>query len=188
MAWIQKIMDFLGKLFGWEKTGTDIIQPVPASEDIVTQTTSENKTTANSEYLYSKSKSYLGTDVTPTDAVPDVVACVVSFQEVFRRTFGRYIGTGPALYNCKYLRDALLKDKEFVQVSWEDALYGDVCVFPTYEGKDPKGSGHVFIVGKNQWMSNNSYTGIWDTAFIKQSAEKYYITDRGFKPYIFRIQ
>lgn len=119
--------------------------------------------------------------------MPDFVSCVAQFQELFRRTFGRHVGTGGALYNTRLLRDALKADKEFVAVSWEDIKPGDVCVFATDESPVVK-HGHVFVAGKRDWMSNNSYTGKWEAHKTKQQVEDYYIKYARFTPYGYRIR
>ena len=145
----------------------------------------ENAQTPNSIHLYMNSKDFLGIDLTPDDKIPDFVACVAQFQALYFKTFGRYVGSGAALYNTRALRDALQKDKEFTSVKWEDALPGDVCVFAT--GESPVvHNGHVFVVGKRDWMSNNSYTGKWEAHKTKQQVEDYYIRYARFTPYVYR--
>jgi len=141
----------------------------------------------NSEHLYLKAKSFLGIDLTPDDAVPDFVACVAQFQELYKRTFGRYVGSGASLYNTRALRDALRNDKDFTEIKWEDTKPGDVCVFATGEGPVIK-HGHVFVVGKKDWMSNNSNNGKWEAHWTRQQVEGYYMTYARFIPYVFRLK
>ncbi len=144
-----------------------------------------NKPTDNSTYLYLKSKSFLGHDLTPADEIPDYVACVSQLQEVYRRTFGEHIGFGSALYSTKALKDHLLTDKKFKRVSFDEALAGDICVYATGEGKAGT-RGHCFVVGKRDWMSNNSKTGLWSADYTKDSAKVYYTGKLGMQPFVFR--
>lgn len=144
-----------------------------------------NAQTANSIHLYMKAKEFLGIDLTPDDKIPDFVACVAQLQALHFKVFGRYIGHDAALYNTKALRDALQKDKEYKEVDFDDALPGDICVFASGESPIVK-NGHVFVVGKVDWMSNNSYTGRWEAHKTKSQVRDYYITHGRFVPYVFR--
>lgn len=135
--------------------------------------------------LYEAAKGYLGQDLTPGDKIPDTVACVAQFQELHTRVFGRHVGSGAALYNCRYLRDALRIDPDFEAIAWEDVKPGDVVVFASGESPIIK-HGHVFIVGKVNWMSNNSETGEWDAHKIKTNVIDYYMRYARFTPHVFR--
>lgn len=137
------------------------------------------------EHLYNVSKANLGRDVTPKDEVPDEVACVVSFQAVFNEAFGFFIGAGPARYNTRALKDAMKADVRFKAVQPSEAKPGDIALCPTGEGV---GLGHVWIVGKRDWMSNTSKTGLWQANYTKQQIINDFVKKRRFPLYVFRYQ
>jgi hypothetical protein len=140
--------------------------------------------TETGQQLYAKSKSLLGKELTPKDEVPDTVACVANFQAVYFKTTGSYAGQGAALYNTRALKNWLTTDKRFERV--ENPLPGDICVYATGEGNGNLSNGHVFIVGKRDWMSNNSFTGLWSADYTREEAKSYYEKRGGFKPWFFR--
>lgn len=138
---------------------------------------------SNREKLYRVSKESIGTDLTPDDKIDDTVACVAQFQAVYKKAFGTYMGSGPALYSTKYLVEELRKNPDVVAIPWEDVVYGDIVCFGTGENKynnAPNIRGHVFVAGKNDWMSNNSQTGLWSAHKTRTQIQDYYITFCGF--------
>lgn len=168
-----------------DKDVSSLFEPIEPMNPII-EKPMEPKTD-NGAYLYLKSKSFLGQDLTPADEIPDYVACVSQLQEVYRRTFGKHIGFAAALYSTKALKDHLLKDPDFLQVNWDEARAGDICVFATGEG-NVGARGHCFVVGKVDWMSNNSNTGRWSADYNKQGVHNYYTVKLGLKPYVFRLK
>lgn len=180
MDWLRALIEaFLAWLFPKPMT-PDPIPPVTPEIPPVSEFGSPD-----AELLYLKAKSFLGIDLTPKDEVPDFVACVAQFQALHFKTFGRYVGTGAALVNTRHLRNALQNDAEYEQIEWEDAKPGDVCVYASDESPVVK-HGHVFVVGKNYWMSNNSYSGAWEAHKTRQQVQDYYMTYARFVPYVFR--
>lgn len=159
-------------------------EPTPLPEPVKPEPPKKPMQTETGEQLYAKSKSLLGQELTPGDEIPDVVGCVANLQEVYRRTTGRYIGNGSALYSTKALKDWMLKDKNFTQPS--EPLPGDILVYPTGEGNGNVSNGHCFVVGKRDWMSNNSFNGLWSADFTEAKARAFYEKKGGFTPYIFR--
>lgn len=141
----------------------------------------------NSEKLYQTAKASLGMDITPNDIIPDDVSCVASLQEVYRRAFGVYIGTGATLYNTRALKTHLATDPRFTPVSWEELNYGDIVVYGTGEG-NPGAVGHCFVVGKRDWMNNHSDTGLWTANYTKAQVKAYWEDKLGFKPGCFRLK
>jgi hypothetical protein len=108
---------------------------------------------------------------------------VAQFQAVYKKAFGTYMGSGPALYSTKYLVEELRKNPDVVAIPWEDVVYGDIVCFGTGENKynnAPNIRGHVFVAGKNDWMSNNSQTGLWSAHKTRTQIQDYYITFCGF--------
>lgn len=143
-----------------------------------------NEQTETGKQLYAKSKSFLGTEPTPKDEIPDVVACVSNLQVIFFKTTGRYIGQGAALYSTKALKEWMLQDKNFTRV--DDPLPGDILVYATGEGNGMVSNGHCFVVGNKDYMSNNSFTGLWSADYTRETAAAYYEKKGGFTPYFFR--
>lgn len=138
------------------------------------------------EILYNWSKASIGRDLTPTDSVPDEVACVAQLQAVFFKAFSSYIGDGAARYNTLALLQALQKDPRFKMIPPSEALFGDIAVAPTGKGKNPKEHGHCWIVGKHDWMSNDSDTGLWKANYTKDAVFNVFVKERGFPLYVFR--
>lgn len=141
---------------------------------------------SNRERLYNTSKASLGLELTPADAIPDEVGCVENLQAVFHKTTGTYIGKDAARYNTLALKRALDVDSRFRSVSLEEALPGDPAVCPTGMGKNPKEHGHCWIVGKRDWMSNNSKTGLWSADMTRESVVNSFVKKRGFPLYVYR--
>ena len=70
----------------------------------------------------------------------------------------------------------------------KELLPGDICAYATGTGNGKLSNGHIFVVGKNQWMSNNSEKDReWDTHWTAERAKAYYEDYGGFKPQGFRI-
>lgn len=142
----------------------------------------------NREILYDWSKASIGKDLTPSDSVPDEVACVAQLQAVFYKAFGSFIGEGSARYNTLALHKALQQDQRFIMLPPSDALYGDIAVAPTGKGTNPYEHGHCWVVGKHDWMSNDSSTGLWKANYTKEAILNFFVKQRGFPLYIFRIK
>lgn len=143
----------------------------------------------NREKLYNVSKASLGLELTPKDEVPDSVACVSSFQVVAKKALGRTLGTGSALESTMalyvYLSDA--DEVEKVQAP----LPGDIALCATGTSSltnTPVGRGHVAIVGKKDWMSNNSYTGKWTADYTAKTWKDFFETLGGYKTAFFRLK
>lgn len=165
---------------------TDSFVPLEPHNPLIEPPVDTNKPTDNSTYLYLKAKSFLGIDLTPADEVPDYVACVSQFQALYKSCFGEHLGTGACLYSTLALKNFLVKWSGAKSVSFEDALPGDICIFATGEGYTGS-RGHVFVVGKVNWMSNTSATGKWEANYEKPEVVDYFIKKLGFKPHVFRI-
>lgn len=177
---------WIAKFFEWYEKY--IVKPMNTDNELTINLEVPNEQTDDGTTLYLKAKSLLGIDLTPEDSIPDYVACVAQLQEVHRRAFGEYIGSGAALYNTRALRDELKRNKGFKEVSWGEELPGDVWVFATGEDdkRHPWVKGHTGIVGKHDWMSNNSQNGLWEANYTQKKVTDYFITYCGFKPYVFR--
>lgn len=186
---IAELIMFIAKLLGFGKKDT-----VPSTDNTLTIALEPENlpvVESNREKLYNAAKSYIGQDLTPEDRIPDDVACVAQFQEVFKRTFGTYIGTGSALYSTYYLAKALAVSNLVEKVSPEDAQFGDIWCFATGENEratSPNVRGHVFIMGKQDWMSNDSTTGQWKAHWRGDAVKRYFIQSNGFPAHVYRVK
>lgn len=168
-------------------------EPTPSTDNII-EIPIEPPQLSNREKLYNASKGYIGLDLTPEDKIPDDVACVAQFQEVFRRTFGTYLGTGAALYSTYYLAKALAISNLVEKVAPEDAQFGDIWCFATGENiraTSPNVRGHVFVMGKQDWMSNNSNEpnkGKWMAHWRGDAVKRYFIQSNGFPAHVYRVK
>lgn len=131
-----------------------------------------NQMETNSEKLYKMATSWIGKDITPSDVVPDVVACAITVNTIHEKTFGDPIGGTSSTY---LLYNALLGRKDFKKVDYPER--GDIIISPTgYAGAGGTlKNGHVGIVGDNSVvLSNDSNTGLLATKFTLQSWSNYY--------------
>ncbi len=136
----------------------------------------------NRENFWASAQSYLGTDVTPNDLVPDEVGCAEAVNEVHYKTFGQYIGGGASTYN---LYACLNASKDFIRV--DTPLYGDIVISPTGYGNGKLSNGHVGIVSKdNKIMSNNSFNGYFEENYTVDSWRKRYVDVGGYPMVYFR--
>lgn len=130
--------------------------------------------------ILKSAKSYLGTDFTPLDTTPDLVACAEAVTTLLKNCGCiDYIITGTWTLN-NYLGN----NKNWVVVKNPEP--GDVAVAPTGMG-NPNTIGHTWIVGeKNVWYSNDSYSGKWMANYTKQSAEYNYTVKKGIPIFYYR--
>ena len=127
----------------------------------------------------------LGTDVTPTDAVPDEVACVASLVAIVPPEFGldRKLTYTPKLF------DALSANPKFKRV--KNPSVGTIVVSPTKGNQ----TGHCGIyVEPDGIASNNSFTnekgkkGTWTRNYTRQGWINYFGTTKGLNGYLFDAQ
>jgi len=167
------------------ETSDDDTHAVPTLPPVITPTEAPKPT--KRELLYLCAKGCLGKDITPTDNIPDAVACVAQLQEVYRIAFGTYIGSGGALYSTYSLVNELEKNVAFEEVAVP--LPGDIVVSATHTSPKPNAPrGHCGIVGKKDWMSNTSFSGLWEANYTKESWEHYFVHTWGFETRYFRLK
>lgn len=179
------LIALLARLFKWNPMppSADPVQPDPLPIPPIELP----KEPTLADKLYNTSKSCIGIDITPGDAIPDPVACVAQLQEVHRRALGQYIGSGAALYSTYALLTELKESDLFMDVS--DPLPGDIWLYATGTGNGTVSNGHCGVVGKTNWMSNTSFgpdRGKWMANYTKETVRAYFETKGGYPPHYFR--
>lgn len=143
----------------------------------------------NQQLLYNVAKSFIGTDASPRDFAPDDVGCAESLSQVIRKAFPNLYF--PVLLSTKDLYQRFLTSSSFQEVNIPQA--GCIIINVTGTGNGTI-QGHTGVVGKNlsvdgtvYIMSNNSYTGEWDTAYTLRSWKKRYCDKGGMKTHFFIV-
>lgn len=124
----------------------------------------------------------LGTDVTPDDLVPDIVACAITVSTLMNKvdsTFPKVSGTWT-------LYDILVHRKDYEKVN--DMTPGTIVISPTGMGNSKKlPNGHVGICTRdNKIASNNSDTGLFTENYTLDTWTKRYVTMGEYPLFLFR--
>lgn len=137
------------------------------------------------EKLYEYSVSKIGAKLGLDKTVPVDRNCANAYTHLLKM-FG--VSGLPVLGipGTATLKDWLDRSKEFEKVS--TPAEGDTVLWVTGSGNG-KISGHVFIAGKQKWMSNNSAKDrIWDDHWEPAKATEYYKGYGGMTPHYYRIK
>lgn len=134
--------------------------------------------------IHSIAKDYIGKEASPLDRVEDIVACVESVTEVLTQA-----GVFPSIETGTWtFYQKLARSKKWVLVDTPQA--SDIIISPTgmsKYGKNAPFSGHVGIMGDNGIiMSNDSYTGLWQTNYNLKSWRNRYEKRGGYPVHFFR--
>jgi len=97
--------------------------------------------------LYKTAVSYIGTDVTPSDIIPDELDCANTVNTLHIRAFGYAIGGGASTW---LLHKALQHSPYFTKV--DIPLPGDIVISPSGHGNGKLSNGHVGIVDYNEMI------------------------------------
>lgn len=120
------------------------------------------------------------TDFTPDNAVPDEVACVYAVTTLLYN-----IGLVPRIEVGTYtFGQQLLRRQIKGWFPTPSPTAGDIAIAMTGTGNG-KMRGHCWIVGEDGWYSNNSYTGLWERNYTKETAEQRYEKEGGMKIFYF---
>jgi hypothetical protein len=130
--------------------------------------------------LYEVAYSLLGRRLTLDLNVPKEVGCAQAISYVLKR-YGCLI-PNKGISGTAGMYDWLKKNS----VEIGNPEVGCILLYATGSGNG-KIRGHVFVVGKNSLMSNNSNTGLFDYQWTQEKAKLYYEEHGGFKPHYFRI-
>lgn len=177
MGWLDALIKWLYKaLMPSQDHITEIRLDVPM-ETLPEPTVEAPKLPSKREKLYNVAYACLGIDMAPTQ---DYVGCAEAVSFVMKKA-----GV-PGLPKSGILSTFELDKwmaKNLTRVNTPE--FGDVAMFPTGTGN---GSirGHVFIVGKHKWMSNNSNTTLWDDHWKGAEALAYYQKKGGINARYYR--
>lgn len=127
-------------------------------------------------------KAHLGTDVTPDDLVPDVVACAITVSTLIHYTDATF----PKVAGTATLHDIFEHRRDWKSVPVEDVKPGDVVLAATGSGN---GSipGHVGVMGDGgRIMSNSSPTGLFIPNYTMETFAKRYTGIGGMELHVYR--
>jgi hypothetical protein len=114
----------------------------------------------NKEKLLEKSKEMIGKEASPYDNAPDEFGCVESLCSIIRSSIARDFPLELATWKFLTL---LKQDKRFKTTL--ELEPGNIILSPTGSGNGTV-RGHTGIIGEDGTiMSNNSYTGLWESNY-----------------------
>ena len=137
------------------------------------------------KFIYKIATDSIGLDVTPLDDVDDVVACAETVTTILSRAgaMNRIIAGTWTLENY------FMTDKHWIPVAKPRA--GDVVISATgtsRKGRNAPFRGHTGIVGMNGTiMSNNSYSGLWQSNYTLTSWKNRYVSKGGYPMQFYRF-
>lgn len=168
---LEVLLEFFQRLLTNAKTmAQDTTPEVPETPPVSPKMT-------NREHLYAIAYSCLGIDMAPTQ---DEVGCAEAVSFVMLKAGIPGVPRGGIL--STQLLNKWLKE-HLTEV--DSPEFGDIAIFPTGSGNG-KIRGHVFIVGKHKWMSNNSNTTLWDDHWTGKKALEYYAKYGGLSTHYYR--
>ncbi len=172
---MEKIIKWLSKIFHWEDMSNDHITEI---EFIPIATKSR------AELLYETAKDLLQPqkDVSPLDLAPDEVGCCESLEEVYRKTFGTYIGGKKPILNTWELLVVLSDHPSFKRVDLP--VPGTIVVNATGSGNGNV-RGHTGVCGVNWIMANNSFNSYWSADYTYPAWERNFVIHGGMKTHYF---
>lgn len=130
--------------------------------------------------IYNEAKLLLNQHISGTNPR---LGCAVAVNYVVKQALGYPIGGGAstALMNV-----ALHNTNLWTPV--QDPLYGDIVMCPTGESTfGPTFNGHVGVVAKHGFLSNNSETGLFGLNYTRESWEASFLA-RGFQTHYYRAK
>ena len=136
----------------------------------------------NRTKFYKVALNYLGTDVTPSDVIPDELDCANTVNTLHLRAFGYPIGGGASTY---LLYQSLKNSPYFTKV--DVAEEGDIVISPSGYGNGRLRNGHVGIKDMGEGiMSNDSATGKFQKNYTMDDWRKRYVEIGGYPMDYFR--
>lgn len=160
----------------------ELIEEIEYIPPIIKPMNNEEKKELNADKLLRIADAFASkvpkVDITPTDEIPDDVACVSNLCELINEVvdFPRLTYT-PTLVK-EFKQDPRFKAKLDIEP-------GDILVNATMGNN----IGHCGIVGKNgKVMSGNSKTGNWEYNYTIDSWKKYFKIQKGLPTQVFRLQ
>lgn len=142
----------------------------------------------NQQRLYDMAKACLtpARDVSPNDIASDEVACVESFDNIHKLTFGTFINatTSKPVLSTIVAYGIFRGSLQWQQVPVPEP--GDVIIAVTGTGNGNLSNGHIGICGKHGIMSNSSSNGKWEQNYTYEKWAAYYEQLGGFKSRYFK--
>ena len=127
--------------------------------------------------LYKAAYAAIGSDVSPDDLADDLLGCMESVSAIIRKVFPEL--RFPVFLSTKQAYAYFTKSPSFREI--DSPKKGAIILSVTGMGNGKVKNGHVGICGKNTSpdktlyvMSNNSFTGKWDTAHTIATWNKFY--------------
>lgn len=140
---------------------------------------------SKAEQILAKCSEYEGKDFTPDYPTSDEVSCALAVTTILNQVDP----TIPIITGTWTLDDYLAKSSKFERVSEPigDPKAGDIVISPSGLGNG-NFPGHVGIyIDKFNIMSNNSYTGLWEKNYTRESWRNRYYYKGGFPVRLYRM-
>lgn len=163
------------------------IQPVKESL-LPKPITMPEPTESKRERLYRVAKSCIGRDMSPNDVAPDSLACMESLDGVFLEAFGEHLLPPANRLSTANGYQAMLHDPRLEKITEADALPGDISIAPTGTSTNGSAHGHVGIRGKEDYMSNDSSSGLWKAHYTIAAWKLVFTGTLKFPLYYFRVK
>ena len=136
---------------------------------------------SNKGKLYTAALLQLGKDASPTDRVPDDVACVESLTTILRSLWPEV----PIITGTYTFWEYLKRSRLFQKIDYPEP--GCIIISPTGTGNGRLRNGHTGIVGKDRIvMSNDSDSGLFMEFYTIDSWKKKYGEIGGFPVEFYR--
>lgn len=143
-----------------------------------------------SDKIYKFAYDAIGIDVSPDDRAHDTLGCMECVSEIIRHVFPEM--RFPIILSTIKGWDYFVKSPSFRRI--DGPKKGAIVISVTGTGNGTVSNGHIGIVGARLspdgsfWiMSNNSWTGKWDTAYTVKSWIKHYTKEGGMETLYFEI-
>lgn len=133
--------------------------------------------------IYTTAKSLLGRRLTLDVTVPPDLGCAEAISYVLRNAGIEGIPQ-KGFAGTSQLYDFLLRSVQFIEVEISETGCIQIYVSGTSSIGSPHG--HVFVVGKNSLMSNDSNSGLFLALWTAEAAARYYEGKLGFAPHFFK--
>lgn len=143
---------------------------------------------SKTEQLYNLAYSKRGTDFTPDWIVSDEVSCSFAVTTLIKEIAPEM----PIIVNTGELYRFMLKSPLFKEISQPISKIekGQIIVAPTGYNSRPEimPNGHVCVASENErYMSNNSYNGLWEENYNRDTFRNRYYYKGGFPISVFEL-
>lgn len=148
-------------------------------------------TLTNRELFFKVAQGFVGRDASPSDVAPDEYGCMETIDNIHKAAFGTYIDLFRYSVQISTYRgySDLKNSPLFKEIKEEEALPGDLCIFPSGYGrsKSPIQNGHILMVGENKTLySNDSPTGKFIQNYTFETARQRWVVKGGYPMKFYR--